>query len=113
MKKKLLSLYRSFVKDVDDLKLFVAAMACLAAALGLAVYDTVTIVRGTVDPNVHLPFLLVLALGAFGGIILAILRHGATCARCRDGSHGPPPGSYQHRDHWPRGRIDPPDGTSD
>jgi hypothetical protein len=114
MRKKFVALYDSCVKDRDDHKLFVIAVLLALGAVGIAVYDVATVIRGTVDPNVHMPFLLSVALGAFAGIVLAILRLGnRRPPRGRSSGEGPYRESYQHPDHWPRGRIEAPDGTSD
>lgn len=108
------TLYSSFVTDRHDHKLFVMAILCFLAAVGIGIYDVVTIVLGTVDPNVHLPFLLAAAFAAFGGIILAILRHGARLPESPQGpSEGPYRDPYRHPDHRPHGRINAPDDTSD
>jgi hypothetical protein len=116
MKKILKKFYAAHVIGGDDLRLFISALGLLAAALALAVYDTVTIVNGTVDPNIHLPFVLAIGLAAMGLIILAILRHSVSCGECHSGRFDPSKvskDSYLHPDNWPRGRIDPPDGMSD
>lgn len=81
MKKRLMKFYRAHVGDDDDLKLFVGAVAVLAAAGAVLVYDVVTIVRGTVDLNAHLPFVLAAGLAGFGLIMLKILRHGVGIGR--------------------------------
>lgn len=116
MKKILKKFYAAHVACGDDLKLFIGALLLLTGAASLAVYDVVTIVTGTVDPNVHLPFVLAAGLTAIGLIILAILRHSAGCGDCRPGRRDPgeiSKDSCLHPDNWPRGRIDPPDGLSD
>lgn len=100
MRTKLHSLYSSFVRDGDDLKLFVAACVLMAAALCVLVYDVATVVLGTVEPNVHMPFVLAAGLAGIAGCILAVLRHGVKNPD-RDGGRGPGPDSYQHPSRWP------------
>ncbi len=108
---------KQYVKDGDDLKIFVMGIVLIVAAIGVAIYDVVTIVLGTVNPNVHIPFVLAAGLGAIGGICLAILRHGARCPECTENrgrwSHGAGKDSYQHPDNWPQSRVNAPDGESD
>jgi hypothetical protein len=116
MIKILKKFYAAHVACGDDLKLFVIAMILLTAAAALAVYDTVTIITGTVDPNVHLPYVLAAGLTAIGLITLTILRHGISCGDCRSSrldAGEVSKDSCLHPDNWPHGRIDPPDGLSD
>lgn len=116
MRSILKKFYAAHVACGDDLKLFITALLLLAGAAALAVYDVVTIVSGTVDPNVHLPFVLAAGLAAIGLITLAILRHAVSCGECREGQLNAgevSKDSCLHPDNWPYGRIDPPDGLSD
>jgi len=116
MKKMIKKFHAAHVACGDDLKLFISALVLLTAAATLTVYDAATIIRGTVDPNVHLPFVLAGGLTAIGLIILAILRHSVSCGDCRRSRLDPgevSKDSCLHPDNWPRGRIDPPDGLSD
>ena len=66
--------YELHVTAREDIKMFVLALLLIAIAMGLSIYDTVTIVRGTVNPNDHMPFMLAFAFLVMSQMILFILR---------------------------------------
>ncbi len=96
------------IKNSASAVMLVYAGLLFAMSLGVLVYDIVTIVNDTVDPNEHVPFLWSVVGGIFGGLLVWLAWHDR---------HLPPddPGrdSYLHPDHHPTGRRDAPDGTSD
>lgn len=93
-------------KDPLDRRLALAAILLYVASACILAYDVITIFRGTVNANEHMPFVPSIGLAAFGTIILVLLKSVPISQR-----QAKP--SYSHLRQWHRSRIDAPDGTSD
>lgn len=94
----------------DRLNVRIICAALVLVGLVWAVLDTVTLLRGEADPNRHFPYFMAsVFLG--GGVMLFL---GFRKIERREERYAlKKEGSYLSFKNHPRGRIDPPDGTTD